>query len=61
MDHTPGPVLPAPASGPGALAHFASVCSCGFRIASTMQTNVAPEMRDHVAFMAAKARKAARS
>ena len=54
--HIAGDVFAAPASQSGAIAHFASICSCGFEIRSTIQGDVARDANRHVAYMAAKAR-----
>lgn len=53
--HISGDIFAAPASQEGALAHFASICSCGFEIRSTIKVDVARDANYHVAYMAAKA------
>jgi hypothetical protein len=53
--HVASQTFAAPASQPGALAHFASICSCGFEIRSTIRNDVARDAARHVAYMATKA------
>ncbi len=58
--HTPSPIEARPASEAGALPHFASTCSCGLVMANTIEVNVTFDVRDHLAYFAAKAQKAAK-
>ena len=53
----PGPIVAVAATSAGALAGFESVCTCSLRIANTVRSNVEFEVRDHLAYMAAKAAK----
>lgn len=53
--HTPGPTTFIPADGTGRLDGWESVCSCGLRIANTIQTNVTLEIREHAEWAVAKA------
>ena len=47
-----------PASQPGGLAHWATTCSCGLKMADSMlKSNVQRDVREHEAYFAAKARK----
>ena len=49
----PSPVQPREARN-GGLDHFFSLCTCGLEIANTVRTNVEAEVREHLAYMAAK-------
>lgn len=52
--HTPSPVVAYPANinGRGNLAYFASTCSCGMELASTMRSSVDLDVRQHVEYFA---------
>lgn len=59
--HTPSPVEARPASQPGALAHFASTCTCGLVMANTIKTNVDLDVREHLRYFGALDAKASRA
>lgn len=45
--HTQTAVVAVPASGPGALAGFESVCSCGLQMRSSLEVNVILDKAQH--------------
>ena len=49
-EHTPSPTTAAPASQPGALAHFVSTCTCGLEMRNTVRSNVDQDVREHLAW-----------
>ena len=58
MAHTTAPIIAVPASGPGALDGFETVCyDCGFRLRSSLRTIVEIDARKHTEYMVAKAAK----
>lgn len=52
--HTPIPTAPIQASGAGDLDGFESVCSCGLVMRNTVRSNVDLDVREHLAYFAAK-------
>jgi len=52
--HTIEAVIATPASGPGALAGWVAVCSCGYRIPSSLRTLAVQWGADHARYMNAK-------
>jgi hypothetical protein len=60
LPHTPTPIEAIAASSTGALAGFESRCSCGLVMRNTIRVNVELDAREHVAYFAAKAARAAR-
>ena len=52
--HTTTPTTAAPASQPGALAHFVSICTCGLEMRNTVRSNVDQDVREHLAWAAPK-------
>lgn len=46
--HTTTAPVAAPASQPGALAHFVSICSCGLEMRNTVRSNVEQDVREHL-------------
>jgi hypothetical protein len=48
--HTCSTIVPAPASGPGALEHYSSTCTCGMVLASTMLTLVQADVVAHLRY-----------
>ena len=51
MRHEIISVGPVPATSDGALAGFEAVCSCGYRLSNTVESNAAHEGREHVTYM----------
>jgi len=50
--HVLSPIEPKPASGPGALDGFSSVCSCGLELSSSLESIVVADRRLHVEYHA---------